>query len=660
MKKHWLGLALAVVLMLTAFPVFAAETPETPPVMVSSQALVDKMKEREGFSGTPYWDYSHYSIGYGTTCPDNKVDYYKKNPMSREEAEVEFKKFLSSYEAAVRNFATKYSLTLTQNKFDALVSFSYNCGSGWMSSTSGYFNTAVRTGLADADLLYGMTLYSTAGGQYILIGRRLWEANIYINGDYGTGPKGSYPDSFRYVYLDGNGGTVRYKICAFDTKMGFKPPVAFSDIPTGVDKEGKPFVYTFGGWYTDEGKKVETLDEQYERGQTLYAKWLDPEGKEMDSQKQTFPVGATAVNMDETCNLRKGPGTNYSKVGTLAKGAKVTVYEEKLGTTAYGTNVWCRIGEDKWVISYFVEYDKPEDQKPASTKLAEVTATGVYIRKGPGTSFATNGTLTKGNRIDVWEEVEGETAAGTNIWCKIGEEQYINKSFITYIEEKVTGIKILKMPDETTVYQPVVEPDYEGSVLQVTYASGKIKALTMTRSMVSGFSRTTLGKQTVKVSYGGKTLSFNVTLEAAKPAKPTVPEAITSEVYKIEDGNLTGIAPGTTVKQLLQNIPQRDFIKVYQANAEVTGDTPVGTDMTVTLHDGDKAKSTLNIVIRGDVTGDGAIDGMDATALLQYSAGWEVPLNSLAADVNGDDSADGMDATLLLQYAAGWEITITQ
>ena len=48
--------------------------------MVSSQSLVDKMKAREGFSATPYWDVSHYSIGYGTTCPDDKVDYYKKNP----------------------------------------------------------------------------------------------------------------------------------------------------------------------------------------------------------------------------------------------------------------------------------------------------------------------------------------------------------------------------------------------------------------------------------------------------------------------------------------------------------------------------------------------------------------------------------------------------
>ena len=60
----------------------------------------------------------------------------------------------------------------------------------------------------------------------------------------------------------------------------------------------------------------------------------------------------------------------------------------------------------------------------------------------------------------------------------------------------------------------------------------------------------------------------------------------------------------------------------------------------------------------GDVNGDGHIDGMDATLLLQYAAGWRVEVNKTAADANGDGHIDGMDATLLLQYAAGWNVNL--
>ena len=175
MKKFWVCL-LAVLLLSTCLPLaFAAEEESQ---MVASQALIDKMKAREGFSATPYWDYAHYSIGYGTTCPEELVSYYEQFPMSEALAETEFKKHLGEFEEAVRAFAQKHSLTLAQHQFDALVSFSYNCGAGWMDSLSGYFNTAVRQGDTGAALLYGMSLYSTAGGQYLLIGRRLWEANM--------------------------------------------------------------------------------------------------------------------------------------------------------------------------------------------------------------------------------------------------------------------------------------------------------------------------------------------------------------------------------------------------------------------------------------------------------------------------------------------------
>jgi hypothetical protein len=66
------------------------------------------------------------------------------------------------------------------------------------------------------------------------------------------------------------------------------------------------------------------------------------------------------------------------------------------------------------------------------------------------------------------------------------------------------------------------------------------------------------------------------------------------------------------------------------------------------------------VVVKGDVSGDGLCDGRDATLLLQYAAGWDVPVNETAGDVSGDGACDGRDATLLLQYAAGWDVVLAK
>ena len=529
MQKRIISFLLAVCLLLSVVPPVAMAEEAT---MVSSQALVDKMKAREGFSATPYWDYSHYSIGYGTTCPDSKVDYYKKNPMSKEEAEVEFKKHLGSFEEDVRNFAEKYKLTLAQHQFDALVSFSYNCGSGWMSSTSGYFNTAVRQGDVGAELLYGMALYSTAGGEYILIGRRLWEANMYINGDYGEGEKGNYPSNYRWVFLDGNGGKVRYKICAFDTKYKATLPVAFEDIPIGTDAEGNSFVYDFAGWYTSAGKKVTQLDSALERGQYLYARWTDPDGN--FRPEETMPKFPQAAVANTGCNIRKGPGTDYGKNGTLEKGQKVTVTEEDYGTSVSGETTWCKIGDNKWVTKAYLDYQYPnqtEDKEtvsefPKAAKIVNVSSS-VNVRKGPGTSYDKNGTLAKGKEVSVLKEAEGEKVNGTNLWCKLAEDKYVNKYYVQYEENTLKSLELVKKPTVTKFIQPIVMPNWEGSVLLATYANGKQKAFTATRSMVSGFDGSKTGEQTVKATFDGKSVSFKVTVSALKA--PTKLKAVLTE-----------------------------------------------------------------------------------------------------------------------------------
>ncbi|MFR0733438.1 MAG: glycoside hydrolase family protein [Oscillospiraceae bacterium] len=70
----------------------------------SSQRIIDFIKEREGFSATPYWDHSQYTIGYGTYCGSSRdevpASYW--DGITRDEAEVLLRESIASnYEASV-------------------------------------------------------------------------------------------------------------------------------------------------------------------------------------------------------------------------------------------------------------------------------------------------------------------------------------------------------------------------------------------------------------------------------------------------------------------------------------------------------------------------------------------------------------------------------
>lgn len=212
MRKRWLCALLALALVVTLLPPLsvAVATEQTTDMKVSDK-FVEVLKKMEGFYAYPQWDYAQYTVGYGTRCPEDKLNYWTpENPITEQEALDLLHEEMSDYEIPVNKFIKKYGLKLEQHQYDALVSFSYNVGTGWTGEETGYLNTAVRQGDMGSALIYGLCLWSTAGGNYILQNRRLSEANMYINGEYKSYTEGnSYPSNFKYVFLEGNGGTVK-------------------------------------------------------------------------------------------------------------------------------------------------------------------------------------------------------------------------------------------------------------------------------------------------------------------------------------------------------------------------------------------------------------------------------------------------------------------
>jgi len=85
----------------------------------------------------------------------------------------------------------------------------------------------------------------------------------------------------------------------------------------------------------------------------------------------------------------------------------------------------------------------------------------------------------------------------------------------------------------------------------------------------------------------------------------SVPDRITSDVYTVADGVIRKIPLGTTVAELIDGINEKEYIRVFDGDMEVSGDTKVGTGMVVKLMFGSTVKDSVTAVVTGDLNGDG-------------------------------------------------------
>ena len=230
----------------------------------SSQRIIDFIKEREGFSATPYWDHSQYTIGYGTYCGSSRdevpASYW--DGITRDEAEVLLRESIASnYEASVIRYESGLGRRFTQGQFDALVSFTFNLGSGWMYDDC-RLTRWLENPSTDLQLVWAMGVWCRAGAVNThLCKRRIQESNIFLYGDY-TGT-GSHPN-YCYTVYDGNGVLMGSR---YDDVGYYVLGEAYGTLPTPNSDS-----YSFLGWYTMDGAQV-TSASTVRADQTLTARW---------------------------------------------------------------------------------------------------------------------------------------------------------------------------------------------------------------------------------------------------------------------------------------------------------------------------------------------------------------------------------------------------
>lgn len=464
----------------------------------TSEKCIALIKEFEGFAARPFYDYGQYTVGYGTAC---KYGEYS-NGITKEQADTLLRNKLAAIEPDINKFATNNGLTLSQQQFDALVSFTYNLGSGWMNSST--LKTAMIQRADANEIIYAFSIWCTAGGKVVdgLVERRLAEANLYLNGVYSK----TCPANYRYVKYDNNidSAISSVKVQGYDANR--------TDVLRAAPSKAG---YRFLGWYTEAkgGEWVAKLDSSTPKN--LYAHWQsvnstdlggcaasytryagdgqvyydNPYGGELGYLKAGAELHIVAdyidndavkwgkldsgswVKLSETknaaeiaqgqavnvkvtvtangVNIRKGPGTSYPKAGTANKGQQLQLTRVQQG----GMYQWGQFSGG-WICLDYTDYEMASLN--SATNADVVTATGVIInanklniREYPGTGSAKVGTYSKGDKV----EITLQHKVGNTIWGKT------NKGWISLYYVKLTPVVEETVPDTTTPTEPAAPTD---------------------------------------------------------------------------------------------------------------------------------------------------------------------------------------------------------
>ena len=173
----------------------------------TSASAVEMLKSMEGYLQKPAGDYQQYSIGYGCNTKYLREYYeeldltesdvekvisgdYPNYILKEEKAEALMLYVLMEIEEKLDAFLSKYSISVNQYQYDALISFTYNLGTAWMGNSTRLGSVLVDGDYTVNELASAMGVYChvTSGSETtvldLLVSRRIQEIKLFLYGAY--------------------------------------------------------------------------------------------------------------------------------------------------------------------------------------------------------------------------------------------------------------------------------------------------------------------------------------------------------------------------------------------------------------------------------------------------------------------------------------------
>lgn len=452
--------------------------------MKAGQDCIDLIKEAEGFSQYKYWDYSQWTIGYGTGVG---ADEYPDG-ITEKEAEQLLKDAIGTYEDYVNKFADKYDIELKQNQFDALVSLSYNMGNIW----SVYDDFDLKNYLIDGsekhsflEIAKGFGEWRKAGGSVLqgLVNRREEETKLFLSDRTDSGSEIWRVNTESGINLREDAGTSA-------EKTGFLEYNTIYEVTEKKMCDGS----LWGKTYADGKEQWCVLD---------FSKYMV--GGPIDYEGGSESTGKSEkwrITSKNGVNLREGPGLGYDSLCVLDCKTEFTV----TNTVEADEHIWGKTkynNKDGWVALTYAE-------RVSEQEFEAAVLTGIYIKSEPVKTKYNEGDMLSLEGIEVVAKYSDGSEKTVTDFTVDGYQPTAGEYnvVVTYMEKtakfKVTVSKKqlkkieIKTPPAKTVYKQGEELDTTGMVVEAVYDNDSREEVT--EYSVSALD-STAGTKTIEVEY---------------------------------------------------------------------------------------------------------------------------------------------------------------
>ena len=448
--KKIISLMLSLVIILSLVCVAAPSVSAASNMNTSSKGI-EMIKDFEGLIKYPVEDNGQWSVGYGTGVTGSDLEFYKKNGITDKQATELLKQYLDSFEEDVNKFIDNNNLKLNQQQFDALVSFTYNLGPSWMSTSGGVLREAVTSGAEGDAFIFAIAQYCKASNKVNagLMKRRLCEANLYLNGVYSA----SVPANFKYVTYNANldGAVITVASTGKAVSAQGYDTTETVKVKATASKSG----YVFLGWYTEAngGSIVTSLGLKTAKVETLYGHW-QPTGGVLNADGSIKGVAASYtgyVPVNASHDIYDAPGGTKTK--TVTGEDKLTIVAEHVDSNGVK---WGKLSSGGWIdvtagLEANVVYEDVASLIDPIT--VTVTSNNVNNRVGPGTKYAKQGKFSKGQKLTLTAVQKG----GNYKWGK-SEQGWIALHYTDY-DTAVTGEVVDENATKVTALGTIIKTD---------------------------------------------------------------------------------------------------------------------------------------------------------------------------------------------------------
>ena len=223
-------------------------------------------------------------------------------------------------------------------------------------------------------------------------------------------------------------------------------------------------------------------------------------------QNTVTPVSNTQGKVNTKTDpliVRSGPGTGYSKLGTLAKGKTFTVkgkVQDASGTWWYTLSF---SGKTGYVSSKYVKTSTTSSgvtQVTGTTGTVTTKTDPLAVRSGPGTSYSKLGTIAKGKTFSISGKAKDSSGTWWYTFSFNGKTGYVSSKYVT---TKTSSGATEEVQNATGKVNTKTDPLIVRSGPGTSYS--KIGSLAKGKTFaITGKAKDSSGKTWYKLTYNGR------------------------------------------------------------------------------------------------------------------------------------------------------------